>query len=527
MQDGSRRPGPRGPRRLGAVVGWTALSAILPGAGHLRAGWRRTGIALLSVYALLLLGVLWVLLTTDLGDLAGLLVTSTWLSAITIGAPVLGLAWFVLVVHSFTVLRPGMLRGPAQAVAGVIAGLLAITVVLPFGLAGQYATVSQSALDRIFSAPPATPAPRASSSQESDPWEGRTRVNILLLGGDADTHRVGVRTDSINLASIDVRTGNTVLLGLPRNLENIRFVPGSPMAKRFPNGFRLPANPDGSREDLLFSVWEYADSHPELFGGRKNQGARTLMETVGYTFGLRVDWYALVNMWGLARLIDAIGGLRLTVPQDIVFGKYNEGLVKAGTRRLGGADTMWFARSRTFSDDYTRMGRQRCVLSALLQQADPATVLSRFNRIALATRELLQTDIPRPMLEHLVPLALKVKSAEVTSVQFVPPLISTGYPDWARIRSLTAKAVHTSSTASASRERLAAPATPTSGTTATPGVTSSPSTTASSGATASPSATASSGATAGPSGARDTRTTSKSGKPTEPAPVKEINEGCA
>ncbi|MEV4095009.1 LCP family protein [Streptosporangium saharense] len=488
MRDGSRRPGSRGPRGLGAVVGWTALSAVAPGAAHLRTGWRRTGIVLLSIYALLLLGALWVLLTTDLGDLAGLLVTSSWLSAITVGAPVLGLAWFALIVHSFTVLRPGMLRGPSQAVAGAIAGLLAIAVVLPFVLAGQYAMVSQSALDRIFSAPPATPGPQVSSSARSDPWEGRDRVNILLLGGDADTHRIGVRTDSINLASIDVRTGNTVLLGLPRNLENIRFVPGSPMARQFPDGFRLPANPDGSREDLLFSVWEYADSHPELFGGRKNQGARTLMETVGYTLGLRVDWYALVNMWGLARLIDAIGGLRLTVPHDVVFGKYNEGLVKAGTRRLGGADTMWFARSRTFSDDYTRMGRQRCVLSALLQQADPATVLSRFNRIALATKELLQTDIPRPMLEHLVPLALKVKGAEVTSVQFVPPLINTGYPDWSKIRSITAKAVHTSS-----REQLAATA------------------------TATPSAT--------PSATRST--TTRATKPTEPAPVKEISEGCA
>nr|BFE81120.1 hypothetical protein GCM10020093_037210 [Planobispora longispora] len=273
---------------------------------------------------------------------------------------------------------------------------------------------------------------------------GRSRVNILLLGGDADDHRPGVRTDSINVASIDVKTGNTVLLSLPRNLENVRFPPGTPMAKRFPAGFRLPTGPGGGRDDLLFGVWEYADAHPEIFGGRKGQGARTLIDAVGYTLGLEIDWYALVNMWGFARLIDAIGGVTITVPEDVVFGKYNEGLVKAGTRRLGGADAMWFARSRTNSDDYTRMRRQRCVLGALLAQADPATVLSRFNRVALATKELIRTDIPRPMLEHLVPLALKVKNARVTSVQFVPPLINTGYPDWAKIRSITVKALRDS-----------------------------------------------------------------------------------
>lgn len=486
---------------------------------------------LLSVYLLLLLGALWVLLTADLGDLAGQLVTSSWLTGVTVASLVLGFAWFALVVHSFTVLKPGRLRGPRQAVAGVVAGVLAVAVVLPFGLVGQYASVSQSTLDRVFSAAPTTPAPQAQTSQSADPWAGRDRVNILLLGGDADTHRVGVRTDSINLASIDVKTGNTVLLGLPRNLENVRFVPGSPMAKRFPDGFRLPANPDGSREDLLFAVWEYADAHPEIFGGRKGQGTKTLMETVGYTLGLRVDWYALVNMWGLARLIDAIGGLRLTVPQDVVFGKYNEGLVKAGTRRLGGADTMWFARSRTYSDDYTRMGRQRCVLSALLQQADPATVLSRFNRIALATKELLRTDIPRPMLEHLVPLALKVKNAKVTSVPFVPPLINTGYPDWAKIRTVTAKAIRASSVSS---RHLAATATPTAtvSATASPGATATPEATAPTSVPTSVPTSAATGRAATPSATPTA--TRKAGtdaetnaKPTNPAAPKEISAGCA
>ncbi|MFC7714876.1 LCP family protein [Nonomuraea recticatena] len=73
-------------------------------------------------------------------------------------------------------------------------------------------------------------------------------------------------------------------------------------------------------------------------------------------------------------------------------------------------------------------------------------MLTRFNGIALATKELVRTDIPRPMLEHLVPLALKVKNAKVTSVQFVPPLINTGYPDWAKIRTVTAKALKDSVT---------------------------------------------------------------------------------
>ncbi|MEU6998570.1 LCP family protein [Nonomuraea sp. NPDC046570] len=435
-----------------AVLGWTLLSAVAPGAAHLRAGWRRTGLTLLSLYAAALLGLLLVVLSAD-GDLLGLLTSNAWLTGITIAAVLLGAAWFALIVHSFVVLKPSRLPQGGQILTGVLAGLIAVAVIVPFGFVTRLVSISQKTLDRVFDA---APAPVPAEGAPEDPWAGRTRVNLLLLGGDADDHRPGVRTDSVNLASIDVRTGNTVLLSLPRNLEHVRFPPGTPMATRFPDGFRLPVGPGGGRDDLLFGIWEYADAHPELFGGKTKQGAKTLMEAVGYTLGLKIDWYALVNMWGFARLIDAIGGITLTVEQDVVFGKYNEGLVKAGTRRLKGADAMWYARSRTFSDDFTRMRRQRCVLGALLGQADPATVLTRFDRIALATKELVRTDIPRPMLEHLVPLALKVKSARVTSVQFVPPLIRTGDPDWDRIRSITAKAVADS----AARAPLAATATP-------------------------------------------------------------------
>ncbi|MFC4009861.1 LCP family protein [Nonomuraea purpurea] len=434
------------PVSAAAVLGWLVLSALAPGSAHLRAGWRKTGLVLLCVYAAFLLALLAVGLSVPFDSLIGSLTENSWLTAIMVGAAVLGLAWFALVVHSFVVLRPGRLPQGGQILTGTLAGLLAVVVVVPFGVTAQYVWASQELINNIFKETPADPdSPPVAQPKPDDPWAGRQRVNILLLGGDADDNRTGVRTDSMNLASVDVKTGNTVLFSLPRNLEEVRFRPGTPMAQRFPNGFRLPPDPGGGRSDLLNSVWEYADAHPEIFGGKQHQGPKVLMETIGHTLGVKVDWYALVNMWGFARLIDAIGGITINVEKDVVFGKYNEGLVKAGTRKLKGADAMWYARSRTYSDDFTRMRRQRCVLGAILEQSDPATVLTRFNRIAVATKELIRTDIPRPMLAHLVPLALKVKEAKVSSVQFVPPLINTGYPDWAKIRDIAAKAIRDAS----------------------------------------------------------------------------------
>ncbi|WP_067175623.1 LCP family protein [Microtetraspora niveoalba] len=434
----------REPVGAAALIGWTALSVVLPGAAHIRSGWKRTGYALLGAYAVLLAVMGAVAVNAD-AHLAGRALN--WLGLITVVTAAAGVAWFALVIHSFVVLRPQGLPRTAQVLTGLVAGTLSVAVALPFALAAQFVAESERTIDKVFAAPagPLAPVVPGGRLAASDPWGGRDRVNVLLLGGDWGNDRTGMRTDSLNVASVDVRTGNTVLLGLPRNLEHVPFPPGSPMARRFPTGFTLPEYRPGWRDDLLFGVWQYAEDHPEIFGGRRHMGAETLKETVGYILGIRIDWYTLVNIWGFAKIIDALGGLVLTVDNDIVYGKYNEGLIPAGTRRLSGADALWFARSRTNSDDFTRMRRQRCVFSALLDQADPATVLSRFTRIATEARKMFHTDIPRSMLEDLVPLAVKAKNARVTSVQFMPPLISTSAPDWEQIRFLTAKAIQNSS----------------------------------------------------------------------------------
>ncbi|WP_182884861.1 LCP family protein [Microbispora sp. H10885] len=435
----TRRSGPA--RGAVALIAWVALSAVLPGAAHLRAGRRRTGLTLLGAYLTTVVCVAGVAAGADAG-LAGRALG--WLSQISLVFVACSVAWFWLVVRSYAVLRPAALPRSGQILTGLVAGVLAVAVAVPFAVAARYVSLSERTLDAIFTTPGGGGPAGAAGAGPEDPWAGRDRVNVLLLGGDWGADRIGMRTDSINVASVDVRTGRAVLLGLPRNLEHVRFPPGSPMAVRFPFGFRLPEYRPGWREDLLFSVWQYADDHPELFGGHRHMGAQVLKETVGYILGLRIDWYALVNIWGLAKMIDALGGIVLTVDRDIVYGRYDEGVVRAGTRRLDGTEALWYARSRTMSDDFDRMHRQRCLLGALLGQADPATVLTRFTQIAAATRRILSTDVPRPMLEHLVPLAWKVKHAGVTSLQFVPPLVNTAYPDWDRIRLLTARAIRDS-----------------------------------------------------------------------------------
>ncbi|WP_432921640.1 LCP family protein [Microbispora sp. CA-135349] len=442
---GAPRFGP--PLTTASLIGWTALSAVLPGAAHLRAGNRRTGIALLATFGVVLVAL--VVLVLRLKDDAGAALRGSTLTAIMAGAAVCALAWFTLVLLSFVALRPQRLPQTGQVVSGIVVGVLCVAVMAPFALTANTIRTANQLLDDVMApAEGTTPVP----VRAEDPWNGRKRVNFLLIGGDAAGNRVGVRTDSMTVASVNIATGNTVLFSLPRNLQYVRFPPSSPLRKVFPDGF----NAEG--QGLLNSVWYYADNNPQVMGG-KNKGAQALKDAIGYTLGLHIDYYAMVDMFGFAALIDAVGGLKIRVEQDVKWGgKFGTaGTIKAGYRTLNGEEVLWYGRSRVDSDDFSRMSRQRCVIGALAQQVTPATVLANFSKIAAAARHMFRTDIPRDLLEHLVPLGMKVRGAKITSLQFVPPLIYTGNPDWAKIRKLTLDAIRESMT---ERGTVAATASP-------------------------------------------------------------------
>jgi LCP family protein required for cell wall assembly len=252
------------------------------------------------------------------------------------------------------------------------------------------------------------------------------RYNVLLLGGDSGAERWGVRPDSLTLASIDAETGRTVLLSLPRNLENVPFPADSPMGEAFPNGFDCESC-------YLNSVYTYARTHRTLFPGVDNPGLEATVQAVETITGLPVHYYAMVNMRGFSKLVDAVGGVTLRVRTEIAIGGGTgaiTGTIEPGVHRLDGEQTLWYARSRAYDDDYSRMGRQKCVMAAMLAQLDPRRVLLHVQEIARASAQMLSTDIPHQELDTFVGLALKARKEPITTVSFVPPMIDTYDPDY-------------------------------------------------------------------------------------------------
>ncbi len=229
------------------------------------------------------------------------------------------------------------------------------------------------------------------------PW-----TTILLLGTDEGPGNWGARTDTIILAAIQHGTGRAAAFGVPRNLAQVPLGPkGTP--------FKEPIN--------------------ALYGrsGGGETGARNLKQAVSALLGIRVDYYALVNLVGFADLVDALGGVEILVKErlhdEVTRPAWGEpkptiDVVPGRTYRFYGREALAYVRSRKDSSDYTRMARQRCFLSAMADQLDPVRALRHFGSLAKTIESNVHTDIPLNRLPSLVRLVSSVDTTETLTVTF-------------------------------------------------------------------------------------------------------------
>jgi LCP family protein required for cell wall assembly len=182
-------------------------------------------------------------------------------------------------------------------------------------------------------------------------------------------------------------------------------------------------------KNLISSLYFDAQNHPELAVHEGDAGAQVMRETVSSLLGIPIDYYAVVDLNGFVDLVDAFGGVTLNVPERIWvrMASFTKGLdarvydIKPGVQHLDGFEALAFARSRTGTDDYHRMQRQRCVVLALLYQNGLADIALKFPDIVGAIKDNLKTDIPIDRLADLVRMRSKVKSDEMVAVGFTPP----------------------------------------------------------------------------------------------------------
>jgi LCP family protein required for cell wall assembly len=337
----------------------------------------------------------------------------------------------VLTLDTLRLMRLGRLYNRERWItfaAVVLAGVLGTSAI---SYAGNLAGVQANFIGSIFN-----------QGGFTSPIDGR--YNIMLLGADAGADRFGIRPDSISVISIDAATGQAVNIGIPRNLQHVGFSTGSPMNKIYPNGWNC------GLDCLINAIYKdvednHSDAYPDAAKHGSTPGTEATRDAVEYVTGLQIQSYALVDMSSFSKLIDALGGIDINVKERLPIGGQKDdlsdvkGWIEPGQQHMNGYTALWYARSRHSTNDYDRMRRQREVEQQVLKQFDPGTVLTRFQAIANAGKQMVRTDIPSAMLSQYVELAGKARSLGIKELSLVPPNVDVIHPNFTAIHEMVKK----------------------------------------------------------------------------------------
>lgn len=419
-------------RRFRRAAWWTVAAAVVPGLGLSRSrvsqrrtvGWVIVGL----VIAAGLTGV--VMAVARPAVVASVAVRPRFLHLITWGLPVLAVGLVALLTFTHLDLRPRRITRGQRWISSILVGALSLMITAPMAVASRYAHDEAAMLAKIFADRRSGTRPDIDTNRSvADIWRDKPRLNVLLVGADDGRGRNyrakgEMNTDTMMVASIDTHTANTTIIQIPRNTAALPFPPDSPLHKIYPDGF---TDGHGDNSDYFASaLWSTVQNeHADAMGATDYPGADALKLAMGQALGLPVDYFVMVDIDGLQKLIDALGGVTVNVNERLPIASNTEGKKPTGwieqgpDQHLDGYRAMWYARSRATSSDYARMGRQSCLMKAVLDQANPSNVLARFESIASASGDMVVSDIPQGMLPAFVDLAIRMRDANLNRLLFV------------------------------------------------------------------------------------------------------------
>jgi LCP family protein required for cell wall assembly len=481
------------------------LSLIFPGLGQAYAGAPMRALGFAATPILLIALGAGVLLRMDRLELVGLVLNPTILTSVFIVNILVLLYRLVAIIDAYRVAeylnartaggdgRLGPARLPRNTLT--IAGLLAVILVMAGShvVVAQYDMLAQNLLTSgcVFvgdtdtvcdvdpsESPDATGAsptagtslePTATPEPESTPvgsavpnvsippWDGKERLNILLIG--ADIQGGGHRTDTMITVSIDPVTKQVAMFSLPRDTKNVPIPPG-------------PARSVWGRVygDKINSFYQNNRKRSDLWpGSDKTRGYNALKAVLGELYDLDIKYFVEVDFDGFRKIVNAMDGVTVNVQIPIVDDGYPAGkgrsrrlYIPSGIQHMTGAEALRYARSRNTSSDFDRAARQQRLLLSMREQADPQSLIPRLPELVDALKSSIRTDIPIDQLDELLGLASEVDTSNIRSYVFSPPLyqqeIRTGYwtlPYVDKIQSAVAKAFSTDPADEARRQKLA------------------------------------------------------------------------
>lgn len=194
-----------------------------------------------------------------------------------------------------------------------------------------------------------TTAPLQPFGPTPEPWDGASRVTLLIMGLDYRDWAAGEgppRTDTMILLTLDPLTRTAGMINIPRDMWVA--IPGFEYGK-------------------INTAYQLGEAY-KLPGG----GPELAMKTVESLIGVPIDYYAQIDFGAFIKFIDEIGGVKLDIQETIkvdLLGDNTQKKLKPGVQVLNGEIALAYARARnTEGGDFDRARRQQEVVMAIRNQ---------------------------------------------------------------------------------------------------------------------------------------------------------------
>lgn len=222
------------------------------------------------------------------------------------------------------------------------------------------------------------------------------RINILLLAIGGEGHSGENLTDTIMIISFRPSDNSVALLSVPRDLY-----------------VQVPNEQYFSK---LNAVHAYAEAK------KAGSGPDAIKEKITEITGLPIHYYARVDFTGFKEIVDAVGGVNVTIPNSF-FDYWHKISFSAGTETMNGDRALAYVRARYIEGpeggDFKRAGRQQQVLLALRDKVfsvNTALDFNKINGIIDSVSNNLRTDMDLGEIKRFYEIARTVDRNKVNSV---------------------------------------------------------------------------------------------------------------
>ncbi len=271
-----------------------------------------------------------------------------------------------------------------------VIALVAVLVVLVVGGAGSVAWFYLRSLEEQVSH---VDAFRGLQETERPARVTEAALNILVVGKDPPERGVS-RTDTIMLAHIPRTRDRAQVISVPRDTWTT-----------------IPA--DGARSATTAKI-----NAAYAWGG-----IPLLVRTLESFTGVRIDRVVLIDFAGFGKIIDALGGVDVTVDRPFTATVLPDTTYPPGVHHMDSAIALDYARQRKqFADgDFTRMRHQQAIIAAVMQKADREGLLTnplKLKDFLGMAAGVVQVDQDFPMFETI--WALRQLSTQNTTMLTSP-----------------------------------------------------------------------------------------------------------